>query len=72
LVLGQFSQQFDVILLDTPSMVESADTQIIAARAGAAVMVARRNQTRMADLAAAMQSLNHAGVSVIGSVFNKY
>jgi protein-tyrosine kinase len=72
LVLQQFAGQFDLVLLDTPAMSETADTQIIAARAGTAVMLARRNHTRMMDLAAAMQSLNHAGVSVVGSVYNKY
>jgi protein-tyrosine kinase len=72
LVLQQFAGQFDLVLLDTPAMSETADTQIIAARAGTAVILARRNRTRMMDLAAAMQSLNHAGVSVVGSVYNKY
>ena len=72
LVLQRFAEQFDVVILDTPAMCETADTQIIAARAGAAVVIARQNHTRQMQLAAAMESLNHAGVSVIGSVYNQH
>jgi chain length determinant protein tyrosine kinase EpsG len=72
LVLQRFAEQFDIVLIDTPAMSETADTQIIAARAGTAVMLVRRNRTRCGQLAAAMQSLHHADVSVIGSVYNKH
>jgi Mrp family chromosome partitioning ATPase len=35
-------------------------------------MVARRNHTRQAKLAAAMQILTDTGVNVIGSVLNEH
>ena len=41
-VLEQFTEQFDVIVIDTPAMAETADAQILAARAGNALMVARQ------------------------------
>lgn len=72
LVLDRFTDQFDVVIIDTPAAVESADAQIVANRAGAAVMVARRNVTRHAHLTAAMQSFIQTGVNVIGSVVNEY
>jgi protein-tyrosine kinase len=71
-VLERFADQFDVIIIDTPSATESADAQIIARRAGAAVMLARRNVTRQSQLVASMQSLTETGVNVIGSVINEY
>lgn len=67
-VLEQFTEQFDVIVIDTPSLSETADAQILASRAGTALMVARRNHTRHAKLASAMRNLSDAGVNVIGSV----
>jgi len=72
LVLERFIDQFDVILIDTPAAAETADAQIIAKRAGAALMLARLNVTRHSLLTAAMQSFVQAGVNVIGSVVNEY
>jgi protein-tyrosine kinase len=67
-VLEQFAEQFDVIVIDTPALAETADAQILASRAGTALMVARRNHTRHKYLVSAMQNLSEAGVNVIGSV----
>jgi protein-tyrosine kinase len=72
LVLERFTDQFDVIIIDTPAACQSADAQIVANRAGAALMVARRNQTLHAQLAATMESLTQTRVNVIGSVMNEY
>jgi protein-tyrosine kinase len=72
LVLERFTDQFDVILIDTPAAAESADAQIVAKRAGAALMLARLNVTRHSQLTAAMQSLIQTGVNVIGGVVNEY
>ena len=71
-VLERFVEQFDVILIDTPAATETADAQIVAERAGAALMLARLNVTRHSQLTAAMESLTQTGVNVIGSVFNEY
>jgi protein-tyrosine kinase len=71
-VLELFSDQFDVVVIDTPAATETADAQIVARLAGAALMVARRNRTRQTQLTAAMETLTQTGVNVIGSVFNEY
>jgi protein-tyrosine kinase len=71
-VLEKFADQFDMIIMDTPATSEAADAQILASRAGAAVMLARRNYTRHAELSAAMQNLTQSGVNVIGSVMNDF
>ncbi|HLW25831.1 MAG TPA: chain length determinant protein tyrosine kinase EpsG [Steroidobacteraceae bacterium] len=71
LVLERFNDQFDVILIDTPPIKECADAQIVARRAGAALMIAQRNRSRHAQLSAAMQRLGQVGVNVIGSVVNE-
>jgi receptor protein-tyrosine kinase len=72
LVLDQFAEQYDVVLLDTPAISETADAQLISALAGAAIMLARRNHTRHAQLTAAIQSLTQSAVKVIGSVITEY
>lgn len=71
LVLDQFAEQYDVVLLDTPAMTEAADAQLLAALSGGTIMLARRKHTRHAEITAAMQRLTHSGVKVIGSVINE-
>jgi protein-tyrosine kinase len=71
-VLTSFAEQYDLVILDTPASSVAADAQILAARAGAALVVARRNHTLHAELSAAMQNFIQSGVSVLGSVMNEY
>jgi protein-tyrosine kinase len=72
LVLQRFTEQFDVILIDTPAATEVSDAQIVARRSGAALMVARRHHTRHSRLMTTMRSFSQTGVKVIGTVVNEY
>ena len=71
-ILDHFAAQFSLVILDTPAASETADAQILAANAGNAVTIARRNCTSQAKLAAAMQMFADTGVNVIGSVINEH
>ena len=71
-VLERFSSQFDLVVLDTPAATQSADAEILAARAGAAILLTRRNCTRRARAVEAMECLHRSGAQVIGSVVNDY
>jgi chain length determinant protein tyrosine kinase EpsG len=71
-ILDHFAAQFSLVIIDTPAVSETADAQILAANAGNAIMLARRNHTRQSKLAAAMQILADTGVNVIGSVLNEH
>jgi protein-tyrosine kinase len=71
-VLDRFSQQYDLVVLDTPAATETADAEVLAARAGAAVLLVRQNFTRQAQLLQAMDCLKRSGTKVIGSVVNEY
>lgn len=71
-VLNRFSQLFGVVVLDTPPSTESSDSQIISFRAGAALLLSRRNRTRISELIATKRSLTETGVHVLGSVVNEY
>jgi protein-tyrosine kinase len=72
LVLDLFASQYDLIIMDTPATSESADAQILASRADAAVLLVRRNHTRIDELKAAVQNLTESGVQVMGSVVSDY
>ncbi len=71
-ILDHFASQFSLVIMDTPAVSETADAQILAANAGNAVMVARRNHTRQSKLMAAMEHVTDTGVNVIGSVINEH
>jgi receptor protein-tyrosine kinase len=70
--LDRFAQLFGVVIFDTPAATVSADAQIIAARAGAALLLSRRNRTRASRLIQTMRSLSDTGVHVLGSVVNEF
>ena len=60
----------EVILIDTPAAEACADASTIAARAGAALLVACRDRTSMPRLAALSDDLRQFGVNVVGAVLN--
>jgi protein-tyrosine kinase len=64
------NQQFDVILIDTPAGSSFADAEIIAARASTALMVGRKNKTRVPEMANMAHRLQNGGVELIGAVLN--
>jgi chain length determinant protein tyrosine kinase EpsG len=71
-LLARCAEQFKIVIVDTPATADTADAQVIAARAGAAVMLARRNHTHRARLSAASQCLVQSGVKLVGSVINDF
>jgi protein-tyrosine kinase len=72
LVLQRFSEQYDIIIMDTPAATDVADAQNVAARADAAIVLAHLNHTRSAQLTATMRNLTQSGVNVIGSVITDH
>ena len=71
-LLRDLAQEFDVILLDSPPAAEYADAQTIAVRAGAALIVARKNATRMWQVRGVSDTMSHASATVIGTVLNDF
>lgn len=71
-LLAELAHQFDIILLDTPPTAECADAQTISVRAGAALIVARKNATRVWHVRGVSDTVAHASASVIGTVLNDF
>ncbi len=69
-LLGSAAQQFDVIIIDTPADNDFADAEIISARAGAALMLARKNKSLLPNVALLAKRLQEGGVTLVGSVLN--
>jgi receptor protein-tyrosine kinase len=71
-VFDLFASQFDVVIVDTPAMAENSDAQIIAARTGAAILLARRHHTRRGELMSAAENLRRTGANIFGSVITDH
>ena len=71
-LLREMAEMFDIILLDSPAAAEYADAQTVAVRAGAALIVARKNVARMWRVRGVSDSVAHASATVVGSVLNDY
>lgn len=70
-ILRRCADQFDVILVDTPSGGGFADALTISAKATGALMVARRNSTQIRMLRSYSDMLIQSSVSVVGTVLNE-
>jgi len=69
-LLREACQQFDVILIDTPAGEDSADAELIAARAGAALMVARKDYSLTPKTSAMARRMQDSGIALVGAVLN--
>jgi protein-tyrosine kinase len=63
---------FDVVIVDTPSMTETADAQVVAARAGGALVVARKNVSRASRLRESVNLLAQGNTQIVGCVMNEH
>ena len=71
-LLAQLGEHYDVILLDTAPAAATADAQTVAARAGAALIVAKTNRSTTAQVRAAAHSLAAGRTEVLGAVLNEF
>ena len=69
-LLQDLAEDFDVILIDTPAARDYADAQTLAARAGAALVLARKDLTSAPDLFQLARSVQQSGAELVGSVLN--
>lgn len=69
-LLATLGASFDVIIIDTPPGAESADAQIVAARARGALLVARKNKSSVPLVTQLTRNIQESGANLIGSVIN--
>lgn len=63
---AKLAEQFDVVLVNTPSLGTSLDAQLVANRAGAALLLAKEHVTPLRRLDTASRRLQDVGVNVLG------
>jgi capsular exopolysaccharide synthesis family protein len=69
-LMKMLSEEFDVIVVDTPPILAVADTTLWLALASGVVLVAREDKTRRGALAAAAAAVRASNVPILGVVLN--
>jgi Mrp family chromosome partitioning ATPase len=69
-LLQQLKQDYDLIVLDTPPVLVSADAATLAASADGVIMVVRAGQTDRGAAELARQRVSSAGGRILGAVLN--
>lgn len=64
----QLESRYDAVLYDVPAYSTGSDAIAVAARAGGVLLVARKNKTLMAEVAAMSEQMTQSGAQVVGSV----
>jgi protein-tyrosine kinase len=71
-LLAKAQSEYDLILIDTPPVNEYADAQSVVYRAGDALLMSRKDQTRMQETERAVKDLADAGGRIVGTLMNAY
>ncbi|SRR5712691_27020 len=71
-LLDELRTEFDIILIDTPPAKLYADAQSVVFRAGSAMMLVRKDHTRLADTTRVIRELSDTGARIVGTVFNAF
>ena len=72
LLLRELVSKFDHVVVDTPAGTHGSDAAAIAARCGLAVVVARKNASRAAELQNLVGLLAGSNTSIVGVVVNEF
>lgn len=68
--LGQLREEFEYLLIDAPGTSVSGDAQLLGMVADAAILVIEANSTRRLTARKARETLDAAGVRLLGTILN--
>jgi polysaccharide biosynthesis transport protein len=71
LLLQEFRQQYDFVVIDTPPVLGMADATALSQVVDAVVIVFRWERTKLDAARAALKELEHVSANVIGAVLNQ-
>ncbi|MBV8648443.1 polysaccharide biosynthesis tyrosine autokinase [Paludibacterium sp.] len=72
LLMREFLTKFDHVIVDTPAASFGADSHVVAARCGAALVIARRNETRVAALQELVATFEQSPAKLLGVIVNEF
>lgn len=72
ILMRELSIKFDHVIIDTPAAEFGADASVIASRAGAALVLARRGKSRMGQLQDLVANIADTQSKLAGVIMNEY
>lgn len=70
--LAELDRAFDYLLIDAPGLCHSSDAELLGQFAEAAILVVEADKTRRSDAAKAKESLDAAGIKLLGTILNNW
>ncbi len=70
--IQQWQSRYDVILIDTPAFQQGIEAQMLATISAGALLLARQNKTRLADMEAMKMALLESATHCVGAVINEF
>jgi tyrosine-protein kinase Etk/Wzc len=69
-MLRCFSEEFDLVVVDTPPLLMVTDAEIIAGQAGATILVLRSGMQSESEIVDTLKKLERFEARVVGAIFN--
>lgn len=72
MLVRELLNKFDHVIVDTPAMTHGADSRVVAAKCGAALIVSRKGHSRMDAVSKLTDSLSNGPARLAGIVLNSH
>jgi chain length determinant protein tyrosine kinase EpsG len=72
LLMRELVSKFDHVVVDTPAAVYGSDSAVIAARCGAALVVARQNKAQVRNLQDLVATISESPAKLAGAIVNEF
>jgi len=71
-LIAKTANQYDIVLVDSPSSKQGSDALTVASRSQGVLLVIRKHHTRITDLQALTKQLRAIGVEIVGCFINEF
>lgn len=72
LLMGELMRKFDHVIVDTPAAEHGMDAPVIASKCGAALVIARKDQSTIATLNDLVATVSNSAAKLAGVVMNEF
>lgn len=72
LLMRELLSKFDHVVVDTPAATYGADSAVIASKCGAALVIARKNQSKVAALQDLVGTFEQSSAKLVGVIVNEF
>src|SRR5690606_31993694 len=72
LLIRELLTKFDRVIVDTPAASLGSDGAVIAAKCGAALLIARQNHSRLDDINHMIGTAGIGATKIVGTVINEF